>query len=77
MADIARRHDITRQHIYQWRRELRSKGLLSLTPPGFLPVELVSEFPCRNGDEADAVREHRVDIVLGNGRTVRVSADVS
>jgi transposase len=26
VADVARRHDITRQHIYQWRRELRDKG---------------------------------------------------
>ncbi|WP_417267618.1 transposase [Celeribacter baekdonensis] len=24
---VARRHDITRQHIYQWRRALRRKGL--------------------------------------------------
>jgi len=23
VADVARRHAITRQHIYQWRRELR------------------------------------------------------
>jgi transposase len=76
VADIARRHDITRQHIYQWRRELRSKGLVSLAPPGFLPVELACEFACRNGDDADAVREHRVEIGLRNGRTVRISADV-
>ena len=27
-ADVARRHDVTRQHIYQWRRKLRAKGLL-------------------------------------------------
>jgi transposase len=24
LADVARRHDLTRQHIYQWRREMRS-----------------------------------------------------
>ena len=29
LADVARRHDVTRQHIYQWRRKLRAKGLLS------------------------------------------------
>jgi transposase-like protein len=23
VSDVARRHDITRQHIYQWRAELR------------------------------------------------------
>ncbi|MBU2889784.1 transposase [Celeribacter halophilus] len=26
VTDVARRHDITRQHIYQWRRALRRKG---------------------------------------------------
>ena len=42
VAEVARRHDLTRQHIYQWRRELRRKGLwpgsgetvfLALDPP--------------------------------------------
>ena len=27
VAEVAQRHDVTRKHIYQWRRELRSKGL--------------------------------------------------
>ena len=76
VADIARRHDITRQHIYQWRRELRGKGLLSLAPPVFLPVELASEIARRNRDDGDATREHRVEIGLRNGRSVRISADV-
>jgi transposase len=75
VADIARRHDITRQHIYQWRRELRGKGLYSVEPPAFLPVELACEVPCC-ASEGDAVREHRVEIGLCNGRTVRISADV-
>jgi len=76
VADIARRHDITRQHVYQWRRELRGKGLLSLAPPVFLPVELASEIPHRNRDDGDAAREHHVEIGLRNGRTVRITADV-
>ena len=25
VSDVARRHDVTRQHLYQWRRELRRK----------------------------------------------------
>ena len=40
LADSARRHDVTRQHVYQWRRELRAKGLLpGSDAPTFLPVE--------------------------------------
>ena len=41
VADVARRHDLTRQHIYQWRREMRRKGLWPETnAPSFLPVEI-------------------------------------
>jgi transposase len=75
VAVIARRYDITRQQIYQWRRELRGKGLYLVAPPTFLTVELASEIPRRDGD-GDVVRKHRVEIGLRNGRTVRISADV-
>jgi transposase len=27
VADVAREADVTRQHIYQWRQEMRRKGL--------------------------------------------------
>jgi transposase len=26
VAEVARRHDLTRQHLYQWRAELRKRG---------------------------------------------------
>ena len=43
VTQVAQRHDMTRQQIYTWRRELKKKGLWS--PDGgalFLPVELTS-----------------------------------
>uniref|UniRef100_A4WZR3 Transposase n=1 Tax=Cereibacter sphaeroides (strain ATCC 17025 / ATH 2.4.3) TaxID=349102 RepID=A4WZR3_CERS5 len=41
VADVARRHDLTRQHIYQWRRELRRKLLWPCSETAtFLPVEI-------------------------------------
>jgi hypothetical protein len=40
VADIARRHALTREHIYQCRRELWDQGVLTVAPPVFLPVEL-------------------------------------
>jgi transposase len=44
VAEAARRHDVSRQQVYQWRRELRRKGLLASGEPGlFLPVALVDE----------------------------------
>jgi transposase len=41
LTDVACRHDVTRQHLYQWRRELRAKGLLDSEGRGhFVPVEV-------------------------------------
>jgi transposase-like protein len=66
------RHDVTRQQIYQWRSELRSKGLLPATPSKFVSVELTTEQDIR-GPNADTFvpREHHVDIGLRNGRRLR------
>ena len=38
VADVARRDDITRQHIYQWRRELRDKAQPSIEQSNFVAV---------------------------------------
>lgn len=70
VAEVAGRHDVTRQHLYQWRRELRQKGMW----PGhgadaFAAVELV-----RVAEDAPATFESplpEVTIVLGNGRQLR------
>ena len=78
VADIARRHDITRQHIYQRCRELRDKGVLQDTPSVLLPLELVADETRSERDAADpgGERDHRVEIRLRNGRSVLVAADV-
>ena len=71
VADVARRHDLTRQHIYQWRRELRAKGLLpGSDAPTFLPVELA---PSRDTASPGAVSASGSDIavVLHSGRRLR------
>ncbi len=70
VSDIARRHDLTRQHIYQWRRALRRKGLW----PGsdgtvFLALDAAAG-PLRSGPSAG--HEMSIEIVLGNGRMVRL-----
>jgi transposase len=71
VTDVARRHDVTRQHIYQWRREMRRKGLW---PAGeasmFLPVELAPphELEAARGPGGIAVE---ITVVLRNGRQLR------
>ena len=71
VAEVARSHDLTRQHIYQWRRELRRKGLwpcsgetifLALDPPGENRTVEATATP-------DATL---VEIILRNGRELRL-----
>ena len=76
VASVARRHDITRQHIYQWRREMRRKGLMSPRDPMLVPVEITEDAaPDRDNDHPDPV-DH-VELVLTNGRSLRARATMS
>ncbi|RJF86458.1 IS66 family insertion sequence hypothetical protein [Oleomonas cavernae] len=77
VAEVARRHDLTRQHIYQWRRELQAKGDLPTVATVFLPVEISSDDGrTERGGDADLVHGYQVEIVVRNGRSVRVASDV-
>jgi transposase len=71
VADVARRHDLTRQHIYQWRRELRRKRMWPCSEGTvFLPVEHAAEGPSQTLD-AGSGQAPLFEILLGNGRTLR------
>ena len=76
LVDVARRHDVTRQHIYQWRREMRRKGLWP-TPdaPVFLPVEMAAPLTAQAVTEpVDASAE--ITVVLSNGRQLRCAGGI-
>ena len=71
VAEVARRHDLTRQHIYQWRRELRRKGLW----PGsdetvFRALDSAGED--RTVERVATSSAAPVEIVLRNGRELRL-----
>jgi transposase len=76
LSAIARQHDIRRQQLYQWRSDLR-RGFLSSAPTGFVSVELAPEETVP-GHESKAVLTcaHPIEIVLRNGRSLRVAHDV-
>ena len=68
VADVAREEDLTRQHIYQWRQELRHKGVWARSEEVmFLPVD---PFPAPEPDVQAAAESaaSTVEIVLRNGR---------
>jgi transposase len=72
VADVARRHDLSRPQLYQWRRELARKGLISIEATVFLPV--TSEQP--GPDEMPAARAHTIELGLAKGRKLTVGSDV-
>ena len=65
VAEVARRHDLTRQHIYQWRAEFRQRGESLTQEVDFLPVEISI------AATAQAPTPTAVEIVLANGRRLR------
>lgn len=86
-ASVARRHDIRPQQLHRWRRELRQGRLdgNEPEPPTFLPVSLggyerpdaePTPAPMRRAGRRCAASEARVEIVLVNGRVLRVDAGI-
>ena len=71
VADVARRHSISRQSIYQWRREAGAKAVPDREEPRFLAVDLV-----QNEGDGGTAGDVRVEIGLRNGRILRVTGDV-
>ena len=73
VTSVAQRHELTRQQIYTWRRELRLKGMLLPTKGTvFLPVETASlENVTHTGLGDDVATSGVVELRLGNGRSLR------
>ena len=79
VTQIAQRYDVTRQQIYRWRYELKGKGLLPPDPEtAFLPVEFLEmSAEALKSCSASASRDSGVEVVLRNGRSLRVNAHLN
>ena len=79
VSDVARRHDVLPQQIYAWRKKFSPPDLKSPEIVSFIPVSLIgaSESPS-DGSTRSSVRSRRkdVEIVLRNGRLLRIAADM-
>ena len=72
VADVARRHDLTRQHLYQWRNHLRRKSLLEDQDGiSFVPVEIAPSGRSLSSQNAGGM----VEVLLCNGRSLRCALD--
>jgi transposase len=78
VAEVARRHDITRQHIYQWRSEMRRRCEASSASATFLPVQLADGGNSRSEDTPPdpAPDVPLIEISLRNGRCIRAAANL-
>ena len=80
VTQVAQRHDLKRQQVYAWRHDLRRRGLLSsatdttFLPVGFLEAELCQQ---QQGYRPRVDQDDRIEVVLRNGRSLRVVGDVN
>ncbi|WP_353430175.1 transposase [Paracoccus denitrificans] len=74
VADVAREADLTRQHIYQWRQEMRRKGHWPVSGSTlFVPVDEDLADP---SDPLAPGAVPMIEILLRNGRQVRCSETI-
>ena len=85
-VEVARRHDVSRGLLWQWRDAQRRRLLMPEEPSAFLPVRVVADqptlamphqaasvpLPAEQPPEPDT----RIEIVLPDGTTLRVPESV-
>ena len=75
VAEVARRHGITRQHIYQWRSDMRQGRLADENGGPFLAVEYVGPPDGGDGDAPSPV-DGLIEVSLRKGRVLRAPASI-
>lgn len=78
VTQVAQRHEITRQQIYGWRRELRQKGMLpdrQVCEPRFVPVEMTALVDDRPAQSCDVMPARQKDVELQLGPARRLCFD--
>ena len=87
-SEVARRHDVSRGLLWQWR-DAQRRGRLVAEAPGFLPLQVVPELaapeppggsdppPCAGPPALESEPDERIEIVLPDGTAVRVAATIS
>ena len=76
---VARRHEVSRGLLWNWRRQVRRGDWAAESMPVFVPVRVMPDPPLAlpsSGPAAVPVEDTRVEITLPDGTCVRVSAGV-
>ncbi len=86
LTEVARRHDVSRGLIWQWR-DAQRRGRLMEETSSFVPVRVMAELPAPEPEsaagmasstplDAGSTADERIEIVLPDGTAVRVSEAV-
>jgi transposase len=78
-ADVARRHDVSRGLLWNWRGQVRRGELAPEPMPTFLPMRVMADPPAVMSapvQVAAPAEAARVEITLPDGTCIRVGADV-
>jgi transposase len=73
LSRIARRYDLSRSQIYNWRHEFKMRGQLpEPSDPTFLPVDFAPSMPSGAAAfEEGVISPSIVELCLGQGRRLR------
>ena len=77
VAEVARRHDLCRQQIYQWRSAVRRGELVEGGGGRFLAVEFGGDIAAGAVSRADEPCEAIVEVFLRKGRALRVPVSIA
>jgi len=87
IAGIARRYEISRGLLWNWRSQVRRGALRPEPPSVFVPVRLLGEAPgaeparcgkpSRSAGADRSVADGKIEIMLPDGTTIRIGSDVS
>ena len=78
-AEVARRHEVSRGLLWNWRRQVRRGELAPEPMPTFVPVQIMAEPPMAlapPGPSKVTADPSRIEITLPDGTCVRVGSDV-
>jgi transposase len=78
LARVARRYDVSRSQIYQWRHQFRKRGPLPApTGPTFLPVDIgASMLSAEPVPDDRVVPPLMVELCLAQGRRLRFDSGI-
>lgn len=77
LSRVARRYEVTRSQIYNWRHVFKRRGPRpALSGPAFLPVDIAPSTPQASVSQERAISPVVVELCLAQGRRLRFDSGI-